>query len=89
VFYHANDDTKRLEALLVKTKRRGREAQQEVREVTRRLRQSQQVLMDIILQCVEEAVPQNQRASRDFRVKYPDDMVMETLNGGLWQSAEV
>lgn len=89
VFYHANDDTKRLEALLVKTKRRGREAQQEVREVTRRLRQSQQVLMDIILQCVEEAVPQNQRASRDFRVKYPDDMVMETLNGGLWQSAEI
>ena len=37
--------------------------------------------MDIIMQCVEEAVPETERASRDFRVKYPDDMVMESLNG--------
>ncbi|XP_062512874.1 lateral signaling target protein 2 homolog isoform X2 [Corticium candelabrum] len=85
LFYHANEATKRMETQLVKSRRRG----SGVRDVLRHVRHSQQALMDIIMQCVEEAVPETERASRDFRVKYPDDMVMESLNGGLWQSAEI
>ena len=30
-----------------------------------------------------------ERASRDFRVKFPDDVMQETLSGQLWFGAEV
>ena len=32
---------------------------------------------------------QNQRAPRDFRVKFPDDVLQESLAGQLWFGAEV
>lgn len=31
----------------------------------------------------------NERASRDFRVKFPDDVMQENLAGQLWFGAEV
>lgn len=37
---------------------------------------------------MEEIIP-DQRASRDFRVKYPDDLIQEGLAGQLWFGAEV
>lgn len=31
----------------------------------------------------------NERASRDFRVKFPDDVMQDNLAGQLWFGAEV
>lgn len=37
---------------------------------------------------MDEVIP-NERASRDFRVKFPDDVMQENLAGQLWFGAEV
>ena len=37
---------------------------------------------------MEEVIPAN-RANRDFRVKFPDDVLQESLAGQLWFGAEV
>ena len=37
---------------------------------------------------MDELLPE-ERASRDFRVKFPDDVMQETLSGQLWFGAEV
>jgi len=34
-------------------------------------------------------VPQSSRASRDYRVKFPDDVLHDNLAGQLWFGAEV
>jgi len=36
-----------------------------------------------------ETIPAQRRASRDFRVKFPDDVLQESLAGQLWFGAEV
>ena len=41
--------------------------------------------MDLIAQCVREAVPEGERAARAFRVKYPDEINLDTLNGKRWR----
>ena len=37
---------------------------------------------------MDDCVPL-ERASRDFRVKFPDDVLQESLSGQLWFGAEV
>ena len=37
---------------------------------------------------MDDAIP-SQRASRDFRVKFPDDVMQDNLGGQLWFGAEV
>lgn len=37
---------------------------------------------------MDEMIP-NERADRDFRVKFPDDVMQDNLAGQLWFGAEV
>ena len=37
---------------------------------------------------MDEVIP-SERAARDFRVKFPDDVMQENLAGQLWFGAEV
>ena len=37
--------------------------------------------MNVIMGIVEEAAGPRQRAPRDFRVKYPDDVLVDQING--------
>ena len=37
---------------------------------------------------MDDIIP-DQRANRDFRVKFPDDVLQESLAGQLWFGAEV
>ena len=37
---------------------------------------------------MDQVIP-DERASRDFRVKFPDDVMQENLAGQLWFGAEV
>ena len=41
-----------------------------------------------IQKIMDEAIS-GQRANRDFRVKFPDDVLQESLAGQLWFGAEV
>ncbi|XP_065827912.1 lateral signaling target protein 2 homolog [Oscarella lobularis] len=88
-FYYADRDFSRLVDDLQRSKRRGTANISETRELQREVRAAQQTLMDLIAQCVREAVPEGERAARAFRVKYPDEINLDTLNGGLWHSAEI
>ena len=52
------------------------------------LRACQDKVLTIIQKIMTEAIPET-RTSRDFRVKFPDDVVQENLAGQLWFGAEV
>lgn len=52
------------------------------------LRKSQDSLLSVIEKIMDEIIPES-RASRDFRVKFPDDILQESLAGRLWFGAEV
>lgn len=52
------------------------------------LRASQDKVLTIVQRMMAEAIP-FARTSRDFRVKFPDDVVQENLAGQLWFGAEV
>jgi len=38
---------------------------------------------------MRDVVPESSRACRDYRVKFPDDVLHESLAGQLWFGAEV
>lgn len=44
--------------------------------------------MTICIKIMDELIP-GERASRDFRVKFPDDVIQDNLAGQLWFGAEV
>ena len=44
------------------------------------LKESQHNLMTVIMNIMDEAIPQR-RASRDFRAKYPDDVLLDQISG--------
>lgn len=44
------------------------------------LKESQHNLMTVIMNIMEEAIP-HRRASRDFRAKYPDDVLLDQISG--------
>lgn len=45
-------------------------------------------VLNICVEMMEDLLP-DERAPRDFRVKFPDDVMQETLSGQLWFGAEV
>lgn len=51
------------------------------------LRQCQDTVLNICNRIMDEMIP-NERASRDFRVKFPDDVMQDNLAGQLWFGAE-
>lgn len=46
----------------------------------RQLKEAQHNLMNVIMSIADHAIP-NQRASRDFRAKYPDDVLLDQISG--------
>lgn len=52
------------------------------------LRMCQDKVLTVIQKMMLDAIP-GQRANRDFRVKFPDDVLQESLAGQLWFGAEV
>ena len=42
-----------------------------------------------LMQNMMDEVIKDRRASRDFRIKYPEDLIQEGLAGQLWFGAEV
>lgn len=46
----------------------------------RQLKEAQHNLMNVIMCIADQAIP-GSRASRDFRVKYPDDVLLDQING--------
>ena len=49
-------------------------------EMIQQLKQSQHNLMNIVLTIIEDAIP-NTRSPRHFRAKYPDDVLLDQING--------
>ena len=47
------------------------------------LKEAQHNLMTVIVSIMDEAIP-NRRASRDFRAKYPDDVLLDQISGELF-----
>ena len=45
-------------------------------------------MLTIVEKIMDEVIADN-RAKRDFRVKFPDDVLQESLAGQLWFGAEV
>ena len=45
-------------------------------------------VLNICNRIMDELIP-NDRADRDFRVKFPDDVMQDNLAGQLWFGAEV
>ena len=45
-------------------------------------------MLNICLEMMDQVIP-DERAPRDFRVKFPDDVMQENLAGQLWFGAEV
>ena len=45
-------------------------------------------VLTIVEKIMDEVIADN-RANRDFRVKFPDDVLQESLAGQLWFGAEV
>lgn len=45
-------------------------------------------VLNICIEMMDEVIP-SERAARDFRVKFPDDVMQENLAGQLWFGAEV
>ena len=48
----------------------------------KQLKDAQHNLMTVIMCIADQAIPDH-RASRDFRAKYPDDVILEQINGEL------
>ena len=49
-------------------------------EMIQQLKQSQHNLMNVILSIIEDAIPTT-RSPRHFRAKYPDDVLLDQING--------
>ncbi|XP_067656716.1 lateral signaling target protein 2 homolog [Haliotis asinina] len=65
----------------------GRKDPERCTALVNQLRACQDKVLTAIQNIMEDAVP-GQRASRDFRCKFPDDVIQENLAGQLWFGAE-
>lgn len=65
----------------------GRKDPERCTALVNQLRQSQDKVLNICNQIMDEVIP-DERANRDFRVKFPDDVLQENLAGQLWFGAE-
>jgi len=46
----------------------------------RQLKEAQHNLMNVIMSIADQAIP-DRRALRDFRAKYPDDVLLDQISG--------
>ena len=53
-----------------------------------KLRNRQDSVLTIVEQIMREIIP-NSRARRDYRIKFPEEVLQESLAGQLWFGAEV
>lgn len=67
----------------------GRKEPERCTALVAKLRTYQDKVLQLLENVVNHAVPSNLRAPRDYRVKFPDDVVHESLSGQLWFGAEV
>ncbi|GAB6023449.1 Lateral signaling target protein 2 [Chamberlinius hualienensis] len=65
----------------------GRKDPERCTALVNQLRQSQDKVLNICNLIMDEVIP-DERANRDFRVKFPDDVLQENLAGQLWFGAE-
>ncbi|KAK3595814.1 hypothetical protein CHS0354_014632, partial [Potamilus streckersoni] len=66
----------------------GRKDPERCTNLVNKLRACQDHVLTIIQKIMEEAIP-GKRASRDYRIKFPDDVLQESLAGQLWFGAEL
>jgi lateral signaling target protein 2 len=67
----------------------GRKEPERCTSLVAKLRSYQDKVLQLLENVVDHAVAPHQRAPRDYRVKFPDDVVHESLSGQLWFGAEV
>ncbi|XP_052772288.1 lateral signaling target protein 2 homolog [Mya arenaria] len=84
-FYFADDDLNQVAAELDSFD--GRKDPERCTMLVNQLRVCQDKVLTVIQRIMNDAIP-TQRASRDFRVKFPDDVLQESLAGQLWFGAE-
>lgn len=65
----------------------GRQEPERCTTLVNQLRHCQDKVLTICSQIMDELIPES-RANRDFRVKFPDDVMQENLAGQLWFGAE-
>lgn len=65
----------------------GRQEPERCTTLVNQLRHCQDKVLTICNQIMDELIPDS-RANRDFRVKFPDDVMQENLAGQLWFGAE-
>lgn len=66
----------------------GRKDPERCTSLVNQLRQSQDKVLNIIGAIMDDLIA-DERANRDFRVKFPEDVLQENLAGQLWFGAEV
>ena len=66
----------------------GRKDPERCSALVNKLRRCQDKVLNVIDKILQYVVP-DKRASRDFRVKFPDDVLQDNLSGQLWFGAEV
>lgn len=84
-FYFADEDLNVVAAELDSFD--GRKDPERCTMLVNQLRVCQDKVLTVIQKIMEEAIPA-QRANRDFRVKFPDDVLQDSLAGQLWFGAE-
>lgn len=67
----------------------GRKEPERCQQLVTRLRACQDKALSLITKMIQEALPVTEQAARDFRAKFPDDVLHENLAGQLWFGAEV
>ncbi|XP_015585558.1 uncharacterized protein LOC107263156 isoform X2 [Cephus cinctus] len=65
----------------------GRQEPERCTTLVNHLRHCQDKVLTICNQIMDDLIPES-RANRDFRVKFPDDVMQENLAGQLWFGAE-
>jgi len=86
-FYYADEQLNGIAAELDSFD--GRKDPERCTSLVNQLRHSQDEVLAIIDKIMCDVVPESSRASRDYRVKFPDDVLHESLAGQLWFGAEV
>ena len=85
-FYFTDDELNQVAAELDSFD--GRKDPERCTALVTKLRSCQDKVLSVIEKIIQDAIPA-QKANRDFRVKFPDDVLQESLAGQLWFGAEV
>ena len=85
-FFYADEDLNMVAAELDSFD--GRKDPERCTALVNQLRSCQDKVLTAIQNIMGDGIP-GRRASRDFRCKFPDDVIQENLAGQLWFGAEV